>query len=127
MGWTMFGVLAVIAFTPFLARHLFQDIGGLRTELTDLAIPAFQVGISYAAGSVLYHWQRAILVHRHRTLPITVASGVEIMGTALTLYVCINLLDMIGIHAAAWALLLGRTASILYLVPAMKPRERVLA
>jgi hypothetical protein len=67
--------------------------------------------------AVLLSFQRAVLVHAKRTMPVTVATVIEVMGITAVLGAGIFVFDTVGAVAAALALLLGRLGANAYLTP----------
>jgi hypothetical protein len=114
--------LGLIAFTP-LSFWWFHSVSGLSLELSEFARLPVQILTPLTFLSVLLSFQRSILVNGHTTKPITWTSIIEVVGIAIVLFVTIELMGMVGAVAAAIALLLGRMAANLYLVP---PCLRVL-
>ncbi len=108
--------LGLIAFTP--ANTIwFHSIAGLSVELSEFARLPVRILTPIPALSVLLSFQRAILVNTRRIKPITWTSMVEIFGITVVLFVAIKIFDMVGVVAAAMAVVLGRFAGNLYLVP----------
>ena len=114
--------LSIIAFTP-LAAILLQNVFGLTTQLTTFALPPLQILAVFPALSVLLSLQRGTLVHAHYTPPITLATLLEASSVGVVLLVSIYHFDLIGISAAAIAILLGRIVGNLSLMP---PWSRIL-
>lgn len=108
--------MALIAFTP-LAWVWFRDISNLSVELTSFALPPTRIMTLLPGLSVLLALQRAILVAARRTAPLTWASAIEVLGIVLVLAALIGRFDLVGALAAAIALVVGKLASTLYLVP----------
>ncbi len=126
-GWLAFFTcagLGSIALTP-LSGFWFEKISGLDIELAAFAVlPTMILGI-FPALSVLLSLQRAVLVTARLTPPITWSTMIEVAGVLSVLYVAINGLDMVGVTAAAIALLSGRIAGTFYLVnPCRKVIEK---
>jgi len=67
--------------------------------------------------AVILSFQRAVLLHAKRTMPVTMATVIEVAGIVAVLSVGIFVLDTVGIVAAAFALLFGRISANLYLAP----------
>jgi hypothetical protein len=118
LGVTVAAGLAVIAWTP-LADVWFGTVSGLRPELVAFAVPPTRIVMILPALTVLLSWQRARLVHAQRTVPVTWATGIEVLGAVLVLTVAIHGLDAIGAIAAAVALLVGRLGANTYLAVSM--------
>lgn len=109
--------LAFVAFTP-LATVWYQHVTGLPEELIQLALPPTQILAILPALTVTISFQRALLVNFRRTRPMTGATVTEIAGIALVLFVGIYAFDMIGVYAAALALVAGRLGGNIYMLPA---------
>ena len=108
------GTLMVIAFTPLLLIWL-QDISGLKQELASFAYLPVQILILMPAMSVWLSWQRAILVNRRYTSPVTVATSIELLVVVLLMFVLVFYSPFTGVTAAAIALLVGRAGANGYL------------
>lgn len=108
--------MAGIAFTP-LAWVWFRDISNLSIELTSFALWPTRIMTLLPGLSVLLSLQRAILVAARRTGPLTWASMIEVLGVVLVLALLIGRFDLVGALGAAVALVVGKAASNLYLVP----------
>lgn len=107
--------LAAIAFTP-LAGVWFHDVSGLSSTLTELAVVPLQILSVLPAFSFLLAFERGVLVHAHRTTPITVATLIELTTIAMTLTIGIHVLDAVGAVAAAVAIVLARTLGTAWLL-----------
>ena len=110
------GGLMTIAYTP-LAFAWLHEVSGLTLELTTFALLPLRILAVFPALSVTLAVQRALLVHAHRTTPITWATLTEVFMVAAALTVGIHVLGVVGAVAAAAALLTGRIVGILGLVP----------
>ena len=107
--------LGLIAFTS-LGLFWFRDISGLTPELAEIALPPVRILAVFPALSVLLAMQWGLLVHAHRTRPITWSTLCEITGVGVMLTVGIHGLDLIGATAAAAAILSGRLVGNLWLI-----------
>lgn len=65
--------------------------------------------------SVFTAYLRGVLIHRHRTLEISIAAGIELAATIIILYVTVILSGMLGAIAAALAFNGGQILSTMYL------------
>ncbi|HSJ15266.1 MAG TPA: hypothetical protein VK939_12670 [Longimicrobiales bacterium] len=108
------GAMALVAFTP-LADFWFVTVSGLPPELARLAILPTRILVPLCALAVLLSLQQAVLVQGRETRPITVASGVEVLGIALLFPLLGWGAGMTGVSAATLALLGGRLAGNGYL------------
>ena len=109
------GALGLVAATP-LAAGWFHTVSGLSPELTRFALPPFRLLAVMPALEVLLSFQRSQLVHARRTATITWATVVEVTAIVGVLTVAVTGFDLVGAVAAAFALLLGRTAANLFLL-----------
>jgi progressive ankylosis protein len=116
------GLLAV-AWTP-VSSFWFLTVSGLEPELAAYATVPVRILAPMPALSVLLNLQRALLVHRRRTGPVTTASAVEVSVLATVLGVGVLGLGTIGVVAAAVAFMAGRLAANLTL---LAPSGRALA
>ena len=108
------GGLSAIAFTP-LADVWFHTVSGLSLTLTAFALLPTRILAPFPIFSVALHTQRALLVHAHRTRPITMATIAEVIVVATVLALTIHRFDFIGAVAASTAILTGRLVAILWL------------
>jgi hypothetical protein len=122
LGLAALGCLALVAFTP-LADFWFITLSGLSPELAEFAILPTAILVPIPFFSVLLSFQRGILVVARRTRPITVATALEVSGIALLFPLLGWKLEMVGVTAAAVAILIGRMASTFFLI---LPCKRVL-
>jgi hypothetical protein len=110
------GGLGLIAWTP-LGRIWFETISGLSPELAGFALVPSRILVLVPGLAVILSFQRAVLVHAKRTMPVTVATMVEVGGIVAVLVLGVFVFDAVGIVAAATALLAGRLAANLSLAP----------
>ena len=119
-GWTLAaaaaGGLGLIVFTP-LAAVWFEGVSGLSPELAAFALLPAQILALLPAGSVWICFQRAVLVHARQTAPITWAGMIEVAVVVVILTVTTQMLSWVGAVGAATAILGGRLAGALFLVP----------
>jgi progressive ankylosis protein len=108
------GALALVAFTP-LADLWFTGVSGLSPELAAFARAPARIVALLPALSVVLALQRALLVKRRDTRPITIATGIEVLVIAALFPALGWHLGLVGVTAAFAAFLGGRTASVLYL------------
>ena len=114
LGLGLASTLIVIAFTP-LSKMWFLQVSGLKPELAALTMTPLLIMGVFPSLTVLISFQRALLVQRAKTSPITAATIIEV-GTILSvLYVAIIEFRAIGVNAAAMAFLCGRLAANAYL------------
>lgn len=108
-------ILGLIAFTP-LSGLWFIGVSGLSTELSNFSIFPTRLLVPIAALSVLMSFQRGLLVGFRHTPPITIATTIEVTLIVVMLVLGIFVFDMIGIVAAAVALIVGRLCANLFLL-----------
>jgi hypothetical protein len=104
------GAMALVALTP-LSSFWFQTVSGLTPELAAFAILPAAILVPLPAMSVLLSFQRSLLVVGMRTRPITLATALEVGGIALVFPLLGWRLGMVGVTAAAIAIILGRVAA----------------
>ncbi len=109
-----FAGLSAIALTP-LADVWFHTVSGLSLALTTFALLPTRILAPFPILSVTLHTQRAVLVHAHRTRPITTATVAEVIAVATVLAFAIHRLDFVGAVAASTAILAGRVVAVLWL------------
>jgi hypothetical protein len=107
LGLAAMGCLALVAFTP-LVDFWFVTVSGLTPELAEFALVPTAILVPIPFLSVLLSFQRGILVVARRTRPITVATALEVGGIALLFPLLGWRAGMIGVTAAATAILFGR-------------------
>ncbi len=106
--------LGLVAFTPL--QHLwFAGVSGLSPDLSDLAGNATRILVFLPALSVLLAFQRAMVVNLRITRFVTVATLIEVTAIALGLWVGIYRYGMVGVFAAATAMMFGRLCSNTFL------------
>ena len=119
-GWMLAafaaGGLGLIVFTP-LAVVWFEGVSGLAPELAAFALLPAQILALLPAGSVWICFQRAVLVHARQTAPITWAGILEVAVVVLLLTLTTQVLSWVGAVGAATAIVGGRLAGVLFLLP----------
>jgi len=122
-AWTLCLVvvtgLGLIAWTP-LGRLWFESVAGLSPEIAAFALTPTRVLFLIPGLAVILSFQRAVLVHSKRTMPVTMATVIEVTGIILVLSVGIFVMDAVGVVAAAVALLLGRIGANAFLAPILR-------
>ncbi len=106
--------LAILSFTP-LANLWFHNVSGLSLQLTDFSILPTRIMSIMPALTVLLAFQRSVLVNNKKTTPVTIATGTEVLVIISLLLISIELLNPIGIIAAAFAFVIGRLSANSYL------------
>jgi len=119
LGLAAIAGLAVVVFTP-LAGVWFEVVSGLSPELASFALTPSRIMVPIAGLSVLLSLERAVLILGQRTRPITVASAVEVAGIAILFVAGGWYFGLAGVTAAFVALLGGRLAANLYLLPSSR-------
>ncbi len=109
--------LTLIAFTP-LGELWFRVVSGLSEELTTFARTPLMILALFPASSVWISLQRSILVNAGDTVPVTVATAIEVVIIVAVLSLCIHGLEWVGVIAAACAYFAGRVGANLFLYPA---------
>jgi hypothetical protein len=122
LGLGASGAMAIVTLTP-LSSVWFETVSGLSPELASFAILPAALLVPLPFMSVLLSFQRSLLVVGMRTRPITLATALEVGGIALFFPLLGWKLGMVGVTAAAIAILLGRIASNSFL---MLPCKAVL-
>ena len=110
LGLGASGAMAIVTLTP-LSSVWFETVSGLSPELASFAILPAALLVPLPFMSVLLSFQRSLLVVGMRTRPITLATALEVGGIALFFPLLGWKLGMVGVTAAAIAILLGRIAS----------------
>jgi hypothetical protein len=106
--------VSLIAFTP-LSAVWYLRVAGLSQELVKFAILPTQILAILPGLTVLLSFQRSLLVNNKKTAHITVATAIEVFTIMLLLFLATRRFAMIGIIAAALALLTGRLLANGYL------------
>jgi len=109
------GAMALVALTP-LASFWFETVSGLSAELASFAILPTAILVPMPFMSVLLSFQRSLLVVGRRTRPITLATAIEVGGIAVLFPFFGWKLGMVGVTAAAVAIVLGRVAANSFLI-----------
>lgn len=110
------GILMLVTFTP-LSKLWFHGAAGLSPQLAAFAALPVAILFLQPALTVLLSYQRATLVVARTTRPITWATIIEVAGICLVILALTRLGGWVGATAAACALVAGRGASGLYLLP----------
>jgi hypothetical protein len=117
--------LTLVTWTP-LATVWFQIVSGLAPDLAAFAITPARILCLMPGFTVLLSFQRAMLVNDRRTLHVSIATGLEVIGVAAVLTIGIGPLRAIGAIAAASALMIGRLAAVVYLLIPVRAAVRRL-
>jgi progressive ankylosis protein len=116
LGISVTVLISVLAFTP-LSDFWFINVSGLSAELAALAYLPLKIMIILPALTVLLNFQRSSLIINGTTEPVSVATGVELIGIIAVLLVCVVFLDLTGVVAASIAFIAGKGMSNIYLTP----------
>jgi hypothetical protein len=106
--------LALVALTP-LEIVWFERLSGLSPTLASFAVWPARVVLLYPLLEYILSIQRARWILEHRTRVVSIATAVETLMLAATLFVGVAVLDLIGAMAGAIALLAGRISASAYL------------
>lgn len=112
--------LGLIVWTP-LGLIWFETVAGLSPELARFALTPTRILVLVPGLAVMLSFQRAVLVYAKRTMPVTAATMIEVVGIVAVLSIGVFVLDAVGAVAAAFALLLGRIGANVYLLPILRP------
>ena len=127
LGIGAVSALSLITFTG-ISHIWFHKISGLSLELTGFARLPAQIMSILPGLTLLISFQRALLVKNEKTMPITIATSIEVIAIIIILLITVAGLNLIGAVAAATAMLIGRLCANTYLfVPcrnALKPLVR---
>ncbi len=114
LGIGVSGGLTVVAFSP-LSLMWFHKVSGLSLSLSQFAISPTKILSLIPALTVLVSFQRALLVAKRRTLPITVGTALEVIGLIGQLLLTIHVFQLTGVIGAALAMISGRVLANIYL------------
>jgi len=114
LGISVIMILSLIAFTP-LSAIWYLRVAGLSQEMVKFAILPTQILAILPGLTVLLTFQRSLMVNNKKTVHITVATAIEVFTIILLLFFATRWFNMIGIVAAALALLTGRLLANSYL------------
>jgi hypothetical protein len=112
-------LFALVAFTP-LCEVWYRTISGLSDDLSNLAVTATQLLLFIPALSVFLSLQRGLMVSIHQTPKITWATLIEVSIIASSMLLLIWVGELPGAISASIAMLLGRSAAVLYLLPPLR-------
>ncbi len=113
LGGLASALLMLIAFTP-LSDIWFQRISGLPEDLAHFAHLPTQIISIIPFFAVWLSFQRSLMVTAHKTRFVTVATGLEVAGIIIVLFLLIRFSEMTGATAAMLAFIIGRLISISY-------------
>jgi hypothetical protein len=113
LGLTVSGFLALLALTPLGPIYL-REVASLPAELVRLGTPGLAIVVAAPALAVALHFFQGVLVHAHRTVPITEAVlvnfttyvGLLVLGVAYGgitgLYVALGAHTTANLTQALW-------------------------
>ena len=104
----------LIGLTP-LGGVWFASVGALTPPLVVISIPAYQLLTLMPLLSVFLAFFRALLVWSHRTRAITWAGAIETVAVLGILGLLISPVNMIGVIAASWAVMVARLVDLVAL------------
>lgn len=113
------GGMALVAFTP-LVDVWFRTVSGLPPGLAELAVTPTRVVVLLPALSVVLSLQRALLVQRRDTRPVTLATSIEVAAIAILFPIFGWGVGMAGVTAAMLSFVGGRVLGVLYLAPSLR-------
>jgi len=116
------GILTFIAFTP-LSHIWFSSVSGLSDTLTEFSIMPLIILTILPGLTFWISFQRALLVYSKITQPISKATGIEVAGIILVLFIATHYFSLVGAVAASLGFVIGRLAANVYLI---KPYNRAL-
>jgi hypothetical protein len=106
--------LALVALTP-LEIVWFEQLSGLSRHLATFAVWPVRALLLLPVFEYIVSLQRARWILEHRTRIVSIATAVEALTLAATLFVTLGALDLTGAMGGAVAMLAGRLASSGYL------------
>lgn len=104
----------LIGLTP-LGGVWFASVGALTPPLVVISIPAYQLLTLMPLLSVFLAFFRALLVWSHRPRAITWAGAIETVAVLGILGLLISPVNMIGVIAASWAVMVARLVDLVAL------------
>ncbi len=116
LAGTTLALLLLVSFSPLFDLY-FGILSNLPEDLVSFARIPVQIMAIVPALEVLMSLQRAVLVKAHRTGPITLATAIELMVLYAGLTLAIDYYDLVGALAAGLAIVAGRLAGYLVLIP----------
>ncbi|MDX1373227.1 MAG: hypothetical protein R3321_12190, partial [Nitrososphaeraceae archaeon] len=111
--------LGIIAYTP-LSDVWFIYVSGLSDFLSEFSKLPTMIMTILPALTLLISFQRATLISRNNTKPVTIGTLIEFLTILTVLYLLIGLLSFIGVIGAAIAFVTGRILANTYLATVIK-------
>lgn len=124
LGVAVTAGISAVALTP-LSEVWFVVVCGLTTELAEFSKLPLALSILLPAVVLWVTWLRGVLVHYHRTLPITFSSITELLVVFVVLRSLISQFELIGAVAAPIALFAGITCNCFCLTLARPSQDPV--
>jgi hypothetical protein len=118
--------LAAVVFTP-LASVWYGTVSGLSPELTAFSIVPGLLLVLLPFAEAVLSFERGMLVKAHRTTPISVAVGVQLVVTTAAFVLLVLVLKVVGALAVGPALTAGYAAGIAVLLSvrsAVAPKKK---
>lgn len=106
--------LALVALTP-LETVWFERLSGLPHDLATFAVWPVRILLLFPLLEYILSFQRARWILDHRTRVISIATALEALTLAATLFLTLGILDLVGVVGGAIAMLAGRVAASGYL------------
>ncbi|HYI07497.1 MAG TPA: hypothetical protein VEK57_00375 [Thermoanaerobaculia bacterium] len=106
--------LALVALTP-LEIVWFERLSGLSPDLAAFAVWPVRILLLFPLLEYILSFQRARWILDHQTRVVSIATAVEAVTLAATLFLALGVFDMIGVVGGAVAMLAGRVAASGYL------------
>ena len=116
LGAVLTIVLVMVAFTP-LSDIWFRVVSGLSENLAEFARLPLMIMSILPFLTVLISLQRAALVSKKTTQPITISTAIEFITIVLVLFISIKYIGLVGAVAATSSFVIGRLAANIYLTP----------
>ena len=116
LGAVLTIVLVMVAFTP-LSDIWFRVVSGLSENLAEFARLPLMIMSILPFLTVLISLQRAALVSKKTTQPITIGTAIEFITIVLVLFISIKYIGLVGAVAATSSFVIGRLAANIYLTP----------
>ena len=113
LGGLLSFVLIFISFTP-LADIWFEGVSGLSVVLSEFAKIPLKILAIIPALTLLISFQRALLVTRRNTKPITWGTAIEFSVIVLAMFLAVKMFSFVGAIAATTSFVTGRLAANLY-------------
>jgi len=117
--------LSLVAFTP-ASTFWFETVSGLSHALAQFALTPLKILALFPALAIWISFQRSILVTRGDTVPVTVATALEVVVIVFMLGLTIQGLGWVGVLGAACSYFIGRLGGNVYLIFSTRKHTRRL-